>query len=351
MKKYLLLAVMCLWALVPQAQKKCAVLTFQSGIGVSLNEADAVTLNFRSYFRPTGYTLLAGNPVDNAAKELGLYNSRNNLTHQQIMQLAKKLGADYVIVSALDKFGNQYHADISIVNVANCRTCYTDGSLFGNDNSKKAMETLAKIIASKLPNASGNSSSNNSNSSNNNSNNSSNNSSNNNRTQNTSGNSNSSSQNTSANNNTQTDKNYVDLGLPSGTKWAKENYYGNSHVAFNDIKKFLTSIPTVEQWMELKTKCTWTKKGKNYIITGPNGNSITLPAEGYRDCKGGVFEEGIACYYWTRNYNSDHMGGTKKAFAFKRNATTVDLFLLEPCNGLSFRAIKAIPANQHSRRN
>lgn len=347
MKKYLLLALMCLWALVPQAQKKCVVLPFQSGIGVTLNEADAVTLNFRSYFRPTGYTVLAGNPVNDAAKELGLYNSRNNLTHQQIMQLGKKLGANYLIVGDLDKAGKNYHTNISIIDMATYRNFYTDGSLFGNDNSKKVMETLAKKIASKLPNASGNSNNNSSNNNNSSSNNNNNN--NNNRSQNTSANNN--SQNTSGNNNSQADGNYVDLGLPSGTMWAKENHYGNSHVEFTDIKKFLTSIPTVEQWTELKAKCTWTRRGKNYIVTGPNGNSITLPAEGYRDCKGGVFEEGIACYYWTRKYNSGSHGTPINAYAFKITNTKGEPILLEPCNGLSFRHIKQIPANQHSHRN
>lgn len=109
---------MCLWALVPQAQKKCAVLTFQSGEGVTLNEADAITLSFRSYFRPTGYTSLAGNPVDNAAKELELYNSRNKLTSQQRLQLGRKLGADCIIVGTLSNFRDGYSVDVRIVEVA-----------------------------------------------------------------------------------------------------------------------------------------------------------------------------------------------------------------------------------------
>ena len=59
-------------------------------------------------------------------------------------------------------------------------------------------------------------------------------------------------------------------------------------------------MPTKAEQDELRTKCTWkwnrTKKG--YDVTGPNGNSIFLPAAGYRDddlleCAG---SEG---FYWS----------------------------------------------------
>lgn len=37
-------------------------------------------------------------------------------------------------------------------------------------------------------------------------------------------------------------------------------------------------LPTKEEMQELITKCTWTRSGYDAIITGPNGNSIKLPA-------------------------------------------------------------------------
>lgn len=41
-------------------------------------------------------------------------------------------------------------------------------------------------------------------------------------------------------------------------------------------------IPTKEEIDELISKCTWEFSGNGYKVTGPNGNSIFLPAAGYR---------------------------------------------------------------------
>jgi len=41
-------------------------------------------------------------------------------------------------------------------------------------------------------------------------------------------------------------------------------------------------IPTKEQFEELIEKCEWTWKGKGYEVKGKNGNSIYLPAAGWR---------------------------------------------------------------------
>lgn len=41
-------------------------------------------------------------------------------------------------------------------------------------------------------------------------------------------------------------------------------------------------MPSEEQLNELITKCEWKFEGNGYKVTGPNGNSIFLPADGYR---------------------------------------------------------------------
>ena len=134
---------------------------------------------------------------------------------------------------------------------------------------------------------------------------------------------------------------YVDLGLPSGTKWATMNVGADSPEEYGDYfswgetkpkakynwetykwcegsydtqTKYCTDsyygtvdnktilelsddaananwggdwrMPTKEEQDELRTECTWTWTAKNgvngYIVTGPNGNSIFLPAAGWR---------------------------------------------------------------------
>ena len=119
---------------------------------------------------------------------------------------------------------------------------------------------------------------------------------------------------------------YVDLGLPSGLKWATCNVGASSptgngdYFAWGDIEPkssyrsdtcstYYISIgqisgnvnydiaranwggtwrmPLDTEMLELLNKCTWTwtsKSGINgYVVKGPNGNEIFLPAAGYRD--------------------------------------------------------------------
>ena len=110
---------------------------------------------------------------------------------------------------------------------------------------------------------------------------------------------------------------YVDLGLPSGTKWKTTNET-NPNDSYNfftydeAIEKFGSSLPTKEQLEELKDNCQWTwddtKKGDK--VVGPNGNSIFLPAAGYRNCDGDVYLVGSDGYYWSSTpYGSDFAWG------------------------------------------
>ena len=138
----------------------------------------------------------------------------------------------------------------------------------------------------------------------------------------------------------------IDLGLPSGTKWASYNVgaaapdeYGGSYAwGETDIKDSYSwsnykycngsaetcinigddisgtqydvatqkwgngwQMPTSTQFSELEDKCTWewtTQNGiKGQKVTGPNGNSIFLPAvgSGYDNGEG----VGSTGYYWT----------------------------------------------------
>ena len=134
---------------------------------------------------------------------------------------------------------------------------------------------------------------------------------------------------------------YVDLGLPSGLKWATCNvgassaeeygdYYAwgevetkseytidNSKTRFKSMSDISGNstydvarskwggswrLPTKEEFSELRQKCKWqwtTQNGKNgYKVTGPNGNSIFLPAAGYR-YGSSLNYVGVDGYYWS----------------------------------------------------
>ena len=135
---------------------------------------------------------------------------------------------------------------------------------------------------------------------------------------------------------------WVDLGLPSGLKWATcnvgaktpeqcGNYYAwgetkpkdeytqkNSLTYGKDIDDISGNaqydaatanwggdwrMPTKTEMTELINKCTWewTKQNgvKGYKVTGPNGNSIFLPAVGYFEMN--AFTSGSCGYsfYWS----------------------------------------------------
>lgn len=145
----------------------------------------------------------------------------------------------------------------------------------------------------------------------------------------------------------------VDLGLPSGLKWGSMNVgaskpedYGNyyawgetstkssytwsnykfGHSQNGSFTKYDSGVgtdnksvldpeddaatvnlgggwrtPTRKEWKELYEQCTWTWKTRNGVngmqVTGPNGNSIFLPAGGWYDST--ISNRGTYGSYWT----------------------------------------------------
>ena len=65
-------------------------------------------------------------------------------------------------------------------------------------------------------------------------------------------------------------------------------------------------MPTKAEQDELRNNCTWTWTTQNgvkgYKVTGPNGNSIFLPAAGYRDGTD-LDRSGGNGYYWSNSLN------------------------------------------------
>ncbi|MBQ8721770.1 MAG: hypothetical protein IJY67_06465 [Paludibacteraceae bacterium] len=146
---------------------------------------------------------------------------------------------------------------------------------------------------------------------------------------------------------------YVDLGLPSGLKWATCNVgattpeeYGD-YFAWGEVKPKTTynldtykyydgsnftkytgsdktvldpeddaatanwggawRMPTKAEQDELQENCTWTWTTQNgvngYKVTGPNGNSIFLPAAGFT-VEGTLDYAGSFGYYWSSSLDT-----------------------------------------------
>ena len=133
-------------------------------------------------------------------------------------------------------------------------------------------------------------------------------------------------------------RDWTDLGLPSGTLWATCNLGATTPAAAGDYLPGLSEekrsdndyvgelmdseednlpleddmaaarwgggwrTPTADQVKELLRECTFTWLSKNeykgYVVTGPNGNRIFLPAAGVKS-DGQVENFGRIGQYWT----------------------------------------------------
>lgn len=97
-------------------------------------------------------------------------------------------------------------------------------------------------------------------------------------------------------------------------------------------------MPTTEEQDQLRENCDWvwdpTRKGM--IVTGKNGNSIFLPAAGYRSKYWGLDQFGVTGYYW-----SSSLGETVQAAACILNFSQFDAYWgsFDRCCGLPIRAV------------
>ena len=110
------------------------------------------------------------------------------------------------------------------------------------------------------------------------------------------------------------DFNYIDLGLPSGLKWADCNAGATAPEGFGDylewdkVNSCGLRIPTNEEFQELINHCTWEWTMQNgisgYKVIGSNGNSIFFASSGFYigtpdDPGGEYFYKNKSGFYWT----------------------------------------------------
>ncbi|MCQ2245849.1 MAG: hypothetical protein MJZ69_03555 [Bacteroidaceae bacterium] len=98
-------------------------------------------------------------------------------------------------------------------------------------------------------------------------------------------------------------------------------------------------MPTLEELDELNDKCTWkwtTKGGHNgYVVTGPNGNSIFLPAAGFLYETKSAYVGGYG-FYWSSTLDyGNSLAGRRLGFY----ASVHDIKSLDRRHGLSVRPV------------
>lgn len=146
---------------------------------------------------------------------------------------------------------------------------------------------------------------------------------------------------------------FVDLGLPSGLLWAKTNvgaasseksgnYFAWGETESKPYNEYLSGyykwdwenpskynssdgkvildpdddaatvnwgapcrMPSSSEFLELCTQCNWTWISNGFLVTGPNDNTIFLPASGFVRTSNGVSDSGLGGYYWSRSIHSN----------------------------------------------
>ena len=124
---------------------------------------------------------------------------------------------------------------------------------------------------------------------------------------------------------------YVDLGLESGTLWKDQNESGQDFYTYEEaVAQFGDKLPTKAQLEELKESCQWEWIGSGCKVTGPNGNSITLPAAGVRSCAGATNLVGSCGNYWSSTPN-----GSNEVWSLLFNSSEVSMHSSYQCVGNS----------------
>jgi len=391
MRKLFLSALMCLMALSMNAQK-CAVLEFRGSASVSVAGLDGISEMFMTYFRPSGYTMIERAQIDKVISEQKF--QRSNITDNQAVKLGKILNASVVILGKVSRLGGQYQVDVRAVNVQSGQDMAFEGATFSGDY-RTNVKNLATKLAGKVVIAQGQTvqptstlrkrssvevvygylkvfphelgffdsepssviaqinkqvrygynnwripkneeltllrangylgggqymtreetngivllv---------------------------TDGDNYATVQKSEAARRAKESRQYVNLGLPSGTLWKDKNETGGFYTYDQAVAKFGSSLPTKEQWEELRSSCHWTWTKEGYKVTGPSGVSIFLPAAGCRLCDGRVCYVGLRGGYW-----SSTQDGSKSAWILWFNSYSPHMDVYNCCSGRSVRLVR-----------
>ena len=287
-------------ALTMQAQR-CAVLDFNVGENLTVEDVDGISYIFASNYNPTGYQMLERPYINRVIREKGY--QRTDMTQRQRLAVGRALTASIIVVGDVDLFMDEYRMDVRVLVVETGATIASENVSFSRSEYREHIKALAKKLAGKVGGG-----------------------------QNSYGQGSSSA---SSSSNRVVPQGYVDLGLPSGTLWKATNESG-LYDYDTAVSRYSDKLPTIEQWIELTEYCTWLRDGTKLKFVGANGNFILLSAMGTRFCSGVV--EGVGSFgeYW-----SSMPSGSEKACSFSYDEVRdPHITNFDRCAGKSVRLVK-----------
>ena len=132
------------------------------------------------------------------------------------------------------------------------------------------------------------------------------------------------------------------------TKYCTRKSYGNvdnkkSLEATDDIVKssygYYYSIPTREDWEELCTCCNWMWQNDNFVIVrGPNGQFIVLPMTGYRSGLN-IYDNGTEGQYWSSTIDENSPDDAWFLYVKNIKGTPHEMNSYYRCQGRSIRPV------------
>jgi len=102
-------------------------------------------------------------------------------------------------------------------------------------------------------------------------------------------------------------------------------------------------MPTKEELKELKDFCEWNWTNQNgvdgLVFKAPNGNSIFLPATGYR-CDRAICHKGNNCFYWSSTLHKGYPYSAWGLYLFSlKEIPKPEVYNSNRCNGFAVRPV------------
>ena len=230
--------------------------------------------------------MLERTQVERTIKNAG-YNS-TDMTQQQRLTVGRRLTASIIVVGDVNLFMNKYSIDVRAISVETGATIASNPVSFKPADYRNNVISLAKALADKI----------------------------------------------SQRGRHVPPRDYVDLGLPSGTYWKECNESG--FFTFDGaVQRFGNKLPSQAQWQELKDYCEWQWTGSGYKVIGTNGKSMVLPASVFRSCRGDVVYIDSGGNYW-----SSTPDGSDNAWKLGFDSDRVRIYSFRRCRGYSVRLVQ-----------